>query len=182
MGRDKALIEVEGRPLAVRVADALLVGGCHEVLAVGGDGAALAQEGLTPVEDRWPGEGPLGGLATALGAAAARAPHGVTMVLAPCDLIAPRSDVVASLLTALDREGDADAAVPLVGRRLEWIHSAWRTRPALVARVEALVRSGARRLDAVAEVICWTEVTITRPHALADADIPSDLPPDSGAW
>lgn len=126
MGCDKALIEIDGRPMAARVADALRAGGCAPVLAVGGDGHALAAVGLVPVTDRWPGEGPLGGLATALsvaedvssagrlavGAAADRRAGGrpddepfsdPTVVVAPCDWLRPDAAVVHALLQALGR-------------------------------------------------------------------------------
>lgn len=181
MGRDKALIELDGRALAVRVADALRAGGCREVVAVGGDAVALARVGLTTVVDRWPGEGPLGGLATALVAAPGRARAGragdTTVVLAPCDLLTPSSALVASLVSALDRRPDVDASVPRVGGRLEWTLSAWRLRPGLGVELGALVGRGVRRLDALAEAVRWAEVTTARAADLADADHPEDLPP-----
>ena len=46
MGRDKALVEVDGRALALRVADALRRAGADPVAAVGGDLPALARLGL----------------------------------------------------------------------------------------------------------------------------------------
>lgn len=67
MGRDKALIPVDGRTLAGRVADALDAAGASPVVAVGGDLAALRAEGLTAVPDAMPGAGPLAGIVTALG-------------------------------------------------------------------------------------------------------------------
>ena len=36
MGRDKASLEIDGRPMAARVADALLEAGAAEVFCVGG--------------------------------------------------------------------------------------------------------------------------------------------------
>ena len=39
MGTDKALVEVDGVPMAERVAGALHAGGCAPVVFVGGDGA-----------------------------------------------------------------------------------------------------------------------------------------------
>src|SRR5690606_15766602 len=118
MGRDKALIEVDGIALARRVADALRGGGCGRVVAIGGDGPALAALGLEPVPDGWPGEGPLGGLATALGTARGAE----ALVVAPCDLLSPSATVVDALLTTLVEGGaEADAATGEVDGRVEWV-------------------------------------------------------------
>lgn len=206
MGRDKALIHLDGQALAARVAAALRAGGCGEVLAVGGDHAALAGLGLIPVADRWPGEGPLGGLATALAAALSTDP-GSVLVIAPCDLLWPSATSTVALLDALaaaevgwgtvgidgrplhDRpfaqlaakdaacESGVDGAVPIVEGRPQWVHSAWRAEPGLVASVAALVDDGARRLSAVGEVATVVAVEGIDPAALLDADIPADLEP-----
>ena len=66
MGRDKATLVLDGRPLAVRVADELAAAGALRVEAVGGDAEALVRAGLVHRPDRWPGEGPLGGIVTSL--------------------------------------------------------------------------------------------------------------------
>jgi molybdenum cofactor guanylyltransferase len=173
MGRDKALIEVDGVALARRVADALISGGCDEVLAVGGDAVALGALGLTPVADRWAGEGPLGGLATALAAAWARS--GEVLVVAPCDLLRPSPDAVAALLGALSGSPQADVAAGEVDRRVEWILSAWRPTTDLVATMTAVVEGGERRLDAVAPVARRVPCPAIDGGHLRDADRPSDL-------
>ena len=67
MGADKAAVEVDGVPMARRVADVLVAAGCSPVLAVGGDVTMLGGLGIEVVEDVFPGEGPLGGIVTALG-------------------------------------------------------------------------------------------------------------------
>ena len=81
MGSDKAFAEVGGRPLVARAADTLARAGADPVAVVGGDAAGLARLGLHRVPDRWPGEGPLGGLITALDTS----PRPVTVIVA-CDL------------------------------------------------------------------------------------------------
>lgn len=170
MGRDKALVEVDGVALARRVADALEAGGCTSVLAVGGDAAALGALGLDPVPDRWPGEGPLGGLATALGAAS----DGDVLVLAPCDWRQPTAAVIAGLRRALGTD-PAPVAVPVaVGDRVQWLPSGWRIGPGVAAAVADLVAGGARRLDAVAAVVPHRALAVTRDQ-VADADRPEDL-------
>jgi molybdenum cofactor guanylyltransferase len=74
MGRDKALLVVDGVPMVRRVVDAARTAGASSVLCVGSPltpgGRALVADaaGVPAVEDRWPGKGPLGGIVTALGA------------------------------------------------------------------------------------------------------------------
>ena len=99
MGTDKALVEVDGMAMAGRVAGALASAGGQPVIAVGGDADRLADLGLAVTPDRWPGEGPLGGLVTALGALAD--PAVPIVVVAACDLPALTSSVVAALVAAL---------------------------------------------------------------------------------
>ena len=66
-GRDKALIDFGGRPLAEHVGRVLESAGCRPVVFVGGDGERLtATTGREFVADTWPGEGPLAGVIAAL--------------------------------------------------------------------------------------------------------------------
>jgi molybdopterin-guanine dinucleotide biosynthesis protein A len=70
MGRDKALLELGGEALIVRMAQLVeSVAGCVTVI---GDSAAYRALGLRTIGDDWPGAGPLGGIATALRASSAR--------------------------------------------------------------------------------------------------------------
>ena len=64
MGADKALIEIDGRALVLRVADEAAKA-CGSVALIG-DPARYGALGLTVVEDTFPGYGPLGGIETAL--------------------------------------------------------------------------------------------------------------------
>lgn len=177
MGRDKALIEVDGVALAVRVADALRAGGCDEVWAIGGEAPALEALGLVVVADAFPGEGPLGGLATALAAA----PVGGVLALAPCDLLSPQPSATSRLLAALGAApDDVGAALPVVAGRDEWTLSAWRVVPGRAAAVAGLVADGHRRLDAVGGVVRALRVHDLDPTAVADADRPQDLPDAPG--
>jgi molybdenum cofactor guanylyltransferase len=66
MGQEKALVEVDGLPLARRVTNALLAGGVEKVVLVGGHEGVAAELWLEGVVDRWSAIGPLGGIATAL--------------------------------------------------------------------------------------------------------------------
>jgi molybdopterin-guanine dinucleotide biosynthesis protein A len=63
-GSDKALAEIGGKAVLVRMQELLIeVAGEVNVVAVPGQYAGL---GVKSVADQWPGEGPLGGIITAL--------------------------------------------------------------------------------------------------------------------
>ena len=112
MGTDKALVEVDGVAMVERVADALELAGCRPVVLVGGDVALLERFGRPTVPDEWPGEGPLGGVLTALRAVGAEG-----LVVAACDL--PRLDAttVRAVIEAADAaEPSVDVAVARTGR------------------------------------------------------------------
>lgn len=170
MGRDKALIPVAGVPLAARAAAALVAAGADLVAAIGGAADPLRALGLVPVPDARPGEGPLGGLATAL----AWAPVGAVVLLAPCDLARPDPCAFTALLEALAADEGADGAVAVAGGRLQPTVAAWRARPALVAALVGCLEAGARRLDTAGSVGRALEVTVAD-AAVADLDTPDDL-------
>ncbi|MES1257997.1 MAG: NTP transferase domain-containing protein, partial [Acidobacteriota bacterium] len=64
MGSDKALLRIGGRPLALRIADAVAEV-CGPVTLVG-DPARYASLGLPVLADEFAGEGPLSGIEAAL--------------------------------------------------------------------------------------------------------------------
>lgn len=66
MGRPKATIHLEGVTLLERAATALRLSGAEQVLVIGGDPAWAEDAGLVHLADRWPGQGPLGAIATAV--------------------------------------------------------------------------------------------------------------------
>lgn len=181
MGRDKALVAVDGRPLAVVAADALRTAGAVGVVAVGGDEAGLRAAGFDWVADDAPGEGPLGGVLSAL---AAFDDVPVVVVLA-CDLpSASAPNVEAVVAAAAGHVGVPAVAVPVVagpggGRQREWLHAAWtaEARP-ILATAWAAGERAPRRAGAGLRVV---EVEVPEPAALADADRPDDLPGEPGS-
>lgn len=98
MGSDKALLDVGGSAMVVRVAAAMRQAGC-EVLAVGRDALGF---GLAAAPDDAPG-GPAAGLATGLRFAAGR-----PVFLAATDQPMLRAETVAALLAI-----DGPAVVPI---------------------------------------------------------------------
>jgi len=170
MGSDKALVEVAGRAMAARVADALASAGARPVCAVGGDAAGLAAVGLDVVPDLDPGAGPLGGIVTALGAL-----PGDVVFVASCDLLDPSPAAIASTVAALVDAPVAAAAVPVVGGRRQWTHAAWRV--GARAPLRAAFAAGERAVHAAVAAGALPVVEVDLPRAaVADADTPADLP------
>ena len=170
MGTDKALVEVDGRAMARRVADALAAAGAHPIVAVGGDDAALAGVGLEVVPDLAPGAGPLGGIVTALEAAAAD-----VVFVASCDLVTPSATAVRSTVAALASSPGSAVAVPVVGGRRQWMHAAWRA--GARAPLRGAFDAGERAVHAACAAGALQVVELAVPDAaVADADTPADLP------
>lgn len=169
MGCDKALLEVDGVAMARRVADALVAAGAGRVVAVGGDAEGLRALDLDHVPDRWPGEGPLGGVVTAL-AQPGSAP--VAAVLS-CDLLHPDPAAIARLVAERARR-HRDVVVPVVDGRHQWLHAVWHR------RVESILAdvflAGERSVAGAALAVRMATVADLGGDAVADADRPEDLP------
>jgi molybdopterin-guanine dinucleotide biosynthesis protein A len=172
MGRDKALLVHEGRPLAVRVAEALATAGADPVIAVGGDLDGLRAVGLTVVADPRQGQGPLAGIAAALGALPAA---GIVVVLA-CDLPNASPEAVRAVVDALVAAPAGHVAVPVLDGRPEPLHAAWRRSalPSILAALDA----GDRPVRHVLESLAAIRVEGLEPSWFANANRPADLRPD----
>ena len=163
MGRDKALLVVGGRALARIAADALDQAGAAEVFAVGGDATGLEAVGLRAVADPRQGQGPLGGLLSALDAAA----EDVVVVLA-CDLPHVTAEAVGAVLAGLD-DPDADVAVALVAQRRQHLLGAWR-RDLALERLGQAYAEGERAIWRAARPLRTREVTLRADSWADDVD------------
>lgn len=83
-GRDKALVEFAGKTMLARMIE-LIRGLTEEVKIVSAPGKH-ADFGVEIVEDRWPGEGPLGGIVTALLSTQATEPACEWNLIVSCDM------------------------------------------------------------------------------------------------
>jgi molybdopterin-guanine dinucleotide biosynthesis protein A len=171
MGRDKALVEVDGRPMAAAVASALRAAGAARVVAVGGDAPRLAGLGIEVVPDEHPGAGPLGGVLTAL-----RTARTASVVVLACDLTCPSPEAVARVLDGLTAGSGAAVAWPEDGGRAQVLHAAWDVRTALPVLATAFA-AGERSLRRAAAGLPRAVVTGIAPGSLHDADRPEDIPP-----
>ncbi len=137
MGRDKAFLELGGRPL-IGVVIERLSRVCAEVLVVAGDLPAYTGLGVPVVADLFHGVGALGGIHAGLHAAA----HDLTLIVG-CDMPFLNTGLLRAFA---DWAGRADVAVLRRedGRQVEPLHAAYR-RTCLPA-VEDAIRAGRRRI------------------------------------
>ncbi len=166
MGRDKALIEIDGRAMATMAVDALRDAGAAHVVVIGGDQMALEAMGHDWRPDQYPGEGPLGGVITALHETTAD----IVAVLA-CDHIAAAAPAVRTVVGAL---GTGEVAVPVIDGRRQTLHAAWR-RSAL-PKLTAVFAEGGRSIRDGMRVLDVVQILDGDPCWFADADRPEDLP------
>jgi molybdopterin-guanine dinucleotide biosynthesis protein A len=164
MGTDKALLEVDGVRMAERVAAALAAGGCQPVVFVGGDERRLRAGGRDWYPDRWPGEGPVGGVLTALDAL------GGDVLVAACDLVDLDGGTVAALLAAATVT-DADV-VAARSDRMEPMLARWRQSSR--STIEERFGAGERALHRVLAHLAVVQVAVD-PARLRNVNTAADL-------
>ncbi len=113
MGRDKAFIEFEGKPLIQRVLERVQPL-CAETIIVANDAAAYARFDLRVVPDIYPGKGSLGGIFSGL--SAARETHALAVA---CDMPFLNGDLLRYLISlaplfdvVIPRAPDASGKTP----------------------------------------------------------------------
>jgi molybdopterin-guanine dinucleotide biosynthesis protein A len=166
-GSNKALASFQGERLLDRLVR-VLSEHCGEVLLVGGDPDQISGVAAVHVLDLFPGEGPLGGLATALSAASAE-----VLLLVACDLPLLSGPLVKALL---EHAGEADVVVPETPRGLEPLCALYAKR-CLPAVLGALER-GERRMTAfheAVEVLRLPSKTLPDAEALANVNTLEEL-------
>jgi molybdenum cofactor guanylyltransferase len=158
MGRDKATIQVDGDPLVAHVARAVADASCAPLALIGGAPGLLDAVadigGVTHVPDRFPGEGPLGGVISGLswltdgcGVAGRTTPDWLLVVA--CDLARLDVDTVNSIVgcaaddLALGRSATPPHAVFAGTDRIHYLCAAWHMSalPALRVAFDGGVRS-----------------------------------------
>ena len=176
MGRDKALIQIEGVRMVDRVAAALAAAGCSNVVAVGP--RQLAGD-LAHIDDLYPGEGPLGGVLTAMGSMASMGSMGSWLCVVACDLpwldvdsIAALHRAAASAAAAGQNAAEVDVVVARTDR-IEPLCALWN--PSCRDAVQQAFDSGERSLLEVFKMLNVIEVPV-HPLALRNVNTPEDLP------
>ena len=155
MGRDKALLPFRGGPLVRSVARAVELAAGSATLV--GNAHRYGDLGFPAIPDAYPGQGPLGGILTAL-----RSDSAAWNLLAACDMPGLTGEFLGGLLDAAERSG-ADALVPAgPSGRPEPLCAVYHRRalPALEAAFDRGVRKVAAALEEVdAAVLSVLEVT-----------------------
>lgn len=166
MGRDKALVEVDGVSMVARVVAAMRTAGIHDIYAVGGGPDAAAAAGIDPIADAYPGEGPLGGIVTAMATIAAS--H---VLVSAVDLPFVTAAAVDSLLVHCG--ADVDVVLGNDGDRSQPLFSLINTRVSgsLAAAFTAGVRSPHDAFQSLRSVVADPML-----HGqLDDVDTPAEL-------
>src|SRR3984885_4459129 len=136
MGRDKALLEIDGVSLLARAADLLKsVVGVSIIVASPGLYRSL---GLPMVADDWPGFGPLGGIATAL-----RVSTADWNLIIACDLPYLTKEWLA-FLVGRALKSKAEAVVPMNERGAEPLCAMYHRNAE--KRIHAAVEGGVRKV------------------------------------
>jgi molybdopterin-guanine dinucleotide biosynthesis protein A len=135
MGRDKAFLELGGRPL-IEIVVERMARVCAEVLVVAGDTRPYAGLGVAVVGDRFRGVGVLGGLHAGLEAAA----HDLALAVG-CDMPFLNPALLRVFVGWVE---GFDVALLRQGEQVEPLHAVYR-RTCLPA-MEAAIRAGQRRV------------------------------------
>jgi molybdopterin-guanine dinucleotide biosynthesis protein A len=127
-GSDKAMAQLSGRPLLVRLC--AMVSEATSTVAIIGDREKYGALGVMCIGDRWPGEGPLGGIITALDASAqssgSELPEPMWNLIVGCDM----PFLTCEWLTFLVQRAlasSSDVVVPKSRQGLEPLCACWRS-------------------------------------------------------
>ncbi len=166
-GSNKALYPINGTPMGRLVADNMRTSGIEHIWCVGGSQEIADALELDYLADSFPGEGPLGGLLTAMR-------NGSTdiMCVVPCDVPQLGPNRLQQLVTAVSEPETNDVSV-LTTSRDHWLCSAWRINNCRDV-VEQQFDSGERAIHRVANLftvqrVSATEAELTNVNTLDDA-------------
>lgn len=164
MGADKANYEIDGTAMANHVALAATEAGASEVLLVGGTSSRAKALTGNWKKDTYPGEGPLGGVITAL-----KASKTDSVVVLSCDMPFITSAVISSLVSGL---ADAQATV---GRtdRLNWLCAAW-SKEECLQTLQGVWKRNERAVHRAAVLLDVLEVPVPA-VAVRNINTPQDL-------
>lgn len=139
-GRDKGLVEFEGRPLITHVIDAIAPQASELLINANRNREAYERFGYPVVADGLTGyQGPLAGILTAM--KRATTPF---LLVVPCDAPHLPGDLAEKLMIGLEQQ-EAEIAVAHDGQRLQPVHALLST--ALAGDLETFLASDERRID-----------------------------------
>ncbi len=166
-GSSKALHQLGGRAMALRVADVLSKRVCAVTLV--GDPESYGALGMPMIEDRIEGAGPLSGIVAALQHSRQR-----WCIVAACDMPLVNAALVDQLLGAAG-VASVDAIVPQTpDGRLQTLFAAY-AKSGLAALEHALLQ-GTRKVTDALECVRWEKLPVDDARSFANINRPSDLP------
>jgi molybdenum cofactor guanylyltransferase len=140
-GRDKALVEIGGAPMLLRMRSLLSdVAKEVNVIAAPHKYAAL---GVTTIGDRWEGQGPLAGIITALQTTEEIGGGAEWNLIIGCDMPFLTREWLTYLAERV-QASSAEVVAPRSAQGLEPLCACWRTRAA--ARLQQVLESGTRKI------------------------------------
>ncbi len=163
MGKDKAFLEIDGRPLALRVADAVtrLCG----VAKLIGDPEKYSALGLPVIPDEFPGEGPLAGIEAAL-----RCTTADWNLVVACDMPTLDAGLMESLF-----DTDGDCVIPRYeDGRLEPLCAVYHR--CCHQAIRNALEAGVRKVtDALGEPLAVRYLQVGSSDPFANLNTPEDL-------
>jgi len=172
MGVDKALVPIDGQPLALRVA-VEVAKVCSSVSLVG-DPEKYRALGLPVVADEFPGLGPLAGIEAAL-----RVTEADWNLLVACDMPALNPSLLGELFAACtecnpDEAGHPDGALPqYADGRVEPLCAVYHRR--CHASIRAALESGVRKVADALQALEIRYVRVASDAPFANLNTPEDL-------
>jgi molybdopterin-guanine dinucleotide biosynthesis protein A len=141
-GQDKALVEFEGKPMLQRMRE-LLGGVLGNAVVIAAEGK-YAGVGIASIADRWPGEGPLGGIITALALSSQLAALSIeSNLILGCDMPFLTSEWLAYMAERATAS-KAEVIVPRSASGLEPLCACWRSSAS--AKLQRAFDSGVRKI------------------------------------
>jgi molybdopterin-guanine dinucleotide biosynthesis protein A len=141
-GRDKALVELQGKTMLARTTE-LLSSVCEGVKIVAASGK-YSQSQVGIVEDRWPGEGPLGGILSGLLETRRIANEPVWSLIVSCDMPFLSREFL-ELLKEHAFSSGAKVVVPESENGLEPLCACWRSDAA--PEIQTMFDAGLRKVS-----------------------------------
>ncbi|MGC1617008.1 MAG: molybdenum cofactor guanylyltransferase [Candidatus Acidiferrum sp.] len=124
-GQDKALVKLNGREMLARTLAVVAASGVRQTVVVGAR-SKYKGFGARCVEDKWPGEGPLGGILTALIHSVADKYGFRWILIVSCDMPFLNAEWL-SFLVATARTSAAQVILARSEQGLEPLCACWRT-------------------------------------------------------
>jgi len=170
MGCDKATLNPFGRGELLEIAvQSLRASGAIAVGAVGCESSRSASDDHVTVPDSYPGEGPLGGIITAL----RWSPVDLVVVIA-CDMPFLTEGPIAQLVSHAREQPSLAGVFAELDGRVQPLTAIWR-RSLTLERLEAGFKSGERAPRRLLDLLPIDTIKCADPDALVDLDSPADV-------